>query len=62
MVLRFWLGFTYGGSVGHGETYLNEQDQLWWLKGGELYGGRARRGLLFSARSCRRFLAMVCCR
>ena len=38
MVLRFWLGFAFGGYVGHGETYLNEQDQLWWSKGGALYG------------------------
>jgi hypothetical protein len=38
MVLRFWLGFADGGYVGHGETYLNEQEELWWSKGGTLRG------------------------
>ncbi len=38
MVQRFWLGFADGGYVGHGETYLNPQEQLWWSKGGELRG------------------------
>jgi hypothetical protein len=38
LVLRFWLGFTSGGYVGHGETYLNDQEQLWWSKGGVLIG------------------------
>ncbi len=38
MVLRFWLGFADGGYVGHGETYLNEEEVLWWSKGGELRG------------------------
>lgn len=38
LTLRFWLGFTSGGSVGHGETYMNDQDQLWWSKGGVLIG------------------------
>jgi hypothetical protein len=38
MVSRFWLGFTLGGYVGHGETYLNPEEVLWWSKGGVLRG------------------------
>jgi hypothetical protein len=38
MVQRLWLGFVSGGYVGHGETYINEQEILWWSKGGQLYG------------------------
>ncbi len=38
LVVRFWLGFTEGGYVGHGETYWNEAEQLWWSKGGTLQG------------------------
>jgi len=38
MVFRFWLGFTLGGYVGHGETYLNPEEVLWWSKGGALRG------------------------
>jgi hypothetical protein len=38
MVFRFWLGFTLGGYVGHGETYLNPEEVLWWSKGGTLRG------------------------
>jgi hypothetical protein len=38
MVLRFWVGFTLGGYVGHGETYENPEEQLWWSKGGRLRG------------------------
>jgi hypothetical protein len=38
LVARFWLGFADGGYVGHGETYWNEKDVLWWSKGGELRG------------------------
>jgi len=38
MVTRFWLGFTLGGYVGHGETYLNPEEVLWWSKGGALRG------------------------
>ena len=35
---RFWEGAVRGGYVGHGETYLNDAEQLWWSKGGELVG------------------------
>jgi hypothetical protein len=38
MVMRFWLGFADGGYVGHGETYLNATETLWWSKGGALVG------------------------
>lgn len=38
MVLRFWRGFAQGGYVGHGETYVNDAEILWWSKGGQLYG------------------------
>ncbi|HOU12698.1 MAG TPA: DUF5605 domain-containing protein [Anaerolineae bacterium] len=38
MVHRFWEGFSRGGYVGHGETYLHPDDILWWSKGGVLHG------------------------
>lgn len=38
MVRRFWLGTVYGAYVGHGETYLDPHDILWWSKGGVLHG------------------------
>lgn len=38
MVHRFWTGFVQGGYVGHGETYVNDREELWWSKGGELIG------------------------
>jgi hypothetical protein len=38
MMHRFWTGFTQGGYVGHGETYVNDREELWWSKGGELIG------------------------
>jgi hypothetical protein len=38
MTHRFWEGFSRGGYVGHGETYLHPEDVLWWSKGGLLYG------------------------
>jgi hypothetical protein len=43
MVRRFWLGTALGAWVGHGETYLNPKDVLWWSKGGELHGESAPR-------------------
>ncbi len=43
MVLRMWLGFVCGGAVGHGETYWNEDEVLWWSKGGKLCGESAPR-------------------
>jgi hypothetical protein len=38
MVRRFWEGAVRGGYVGHGETYLNNEEVLWWSKGGKLHG------------------------
>jgi len=38
MVHRFWMGFSRGGYVGHGETYIHPEDVLWWSKGGVLHG------------------------
>jgi hypothetical protein len=38
LVFRFWEGTVAGTYVGHGETYLDPQDILWWSKGGVLRG------------------------
>jgi hypothetical protein len=38
MVFRFWEGTVAGTYVGHGETYLEPHDILWWSKGGVLHG------------------------
>ena len=38
MVDKFWAGFSNGGYVGHGETYMHPKDILWWSKGGVLHG------------------------
>ena len=38
MVRRCWEGAVRGGYVGHGETYLDDAEELWWSKGGELAG------------------------
>jgi hypothetical protein len=38
MTRRFWEGALRGGYVGHGETYLDPDEVLWWAKGGELHG------------------------
>jgi len=38
MVRRFWEGAIRGGYVGHGETYLNDREELFWSKGGPLIG------------------------
>ncbi|WP_178019812.1 DUF5605 domain-containing protein [uncultured Paenibacillus sp.] len=47
MVRRCWEGMIRGGYVGHGETYLNEEEILWWSKGGKLVGDSpARIGFL----------------
>ncbi len=43
LVLRFWVGFTLGGYVGHGETYDDPEELLWWSKGGRLRGQSAAR-------------------
>ncbi len=38
MVYRFWEGTIAGTYVGHGETYLEPNDIIWWAKGGVLRG------------------------
>lgn len=38
MVNRFWMAVSCGGYCSHGETYLSEDDVLWWSKGGALKG------------------------
>lgn len=43
MTHRVWLGTAYGAFVGHGETYLDAKDVLWWSKGGVLHGQSAPR-------------------
>jgi hypothetical protein len=43
MVRRFWLASVSGAYAGHGETYLNPNDVLWWSKGGVLHGESAAR-------------------
>ncbi len=43
MVRRFWLGTAHGAYVGHGETYLDPREILWWSKGGTLHGESPKR-------------------
>lgn len=43
MTRRFWEGALRGGFVGHGETYLNSEEVLWWSKGGKLHGSSPER-------------------
>ena len=43
MVRRFWLATTAGAYGGHGETYLNKEEVLWWSKGGTLHDESAPR-------------------
>lgn len=38
LVLRYWMGYTLGGYVTHGETFINKEETLWWSKGGHLQG------------------------
>lgn len=38
MVHRFWCAYCIGSFATHGETYLSEDDVLWWSKGGTLKG------------------------
>jgi hypothetical protein len=47
LVHRFWQGTIAGTYVGHGETYVNPEEVLWWSKGGVLRGqSPARIGFL----------------
>lgn len=43
MVRRFWETALRGGYAGHGETYLDENDILWWSHGGILKGESQKR-------------------
>lgn len=43
LVRRFWLATVQGAYGGHGETYLDPKDVLWWSKGGVLRGESPRR-------------------
>ena len=43
LVRRFWEAFLRGGHAGHGETYLDENDILWWSHGGVLKGDSVSR-------------------
>lgn len=38
MVNRFWLAIVQGGYCTHGETYLSDDEILWWSRGGILKG------------------------
>jgi hypothetical protein len=38
MTRLHWEAAVRGAYVGHGETYLNPAEELWWAKGGELVG------------------------
>ena len=43
LVRRCWEAFLRGGHAGHGETYLDGDDILWWSHGGVLKGESAPR-------------------
>jgi hypothetical protein len=43
LLRRFWEGAVRGGYVGHGETYWNIEEKIWWAKGGRLIGSSHRR-------------------
>ena len=43
LVRRFWDAAVRGGYAGHGETYLEPDDILWWSHGGVLHGKSAQR-------------------
>lgn len=38
MTARFWQAIASGAYCTHGETFLDENDVLWWSKGGKLKG------------------------
>ncbi|GAA0800242.1 DUF5605 domain-containing protein [Faecalicatena orotica] len=43
MVNRFWCACVKGAYATHGETFLDDQDVLWWAKGGKLKGKSPKR-------------------
>jgi len=38
LVSNFWKTFVSGAYCGHGETFFDPNEELWWAKGGELHG------------------------
>ncbi len=38
LINRYWLTLCRGGYIGHGESFMHENDELWWAKGGVLRG------------------------
>ena len=38
MVARFWMAIASGAYCTHGETFLDDNDIVWWAKGGRLKG------------------------
>lgn len=38
LVHRFWTTVMRGGYAGHGETYDDPDERIWWAKGGTLHG------------------------
>ena len=38
LIRRYWEASIRGGYVGHGETFINPDDILWWSHGGTLHG------------------------
>jgi hypothetical protein len=43
LVRRFWEAACRGGYGGHGETYMNQDNILWWSHGGVLHGDSPKR-------------------
>ena len=43
MTRRFWRCYASGGYCTHGETFLSDDDVLWWARGGKLKGESPRR-------------------
>jgi hypothetical protein len=43
MVRLFWITTVRGGYCGHGETYVREDNKLWWSHGNALYGESPKR-------------------
>lgn len=43
MTRRFWLAAAQGCYCGHGETYLDPNDILWWSHGGVLHGSSPKK-------------------
>ena len=38
LINRYWITMVRGGYIGHGETFMQDDDVLWWAKGGVLKG------------------------